>query len=84
DEAIKSVKLTFIIDELAKQKGITVSDNELLQAVYFEAYRYGIDPKEHLESYKKQGMLPAVKMAMIEEKLFNNLFKSGTKEDKGE
>ncbi|EAI5647515.1 trigger factor [Campylobacter fetus] len=84
NEAIKSVQLTFIIDELAKQKGITVSDNELLQAVYFEAYRYGIDPKEHLESYKKQGMLPAVKMAMIEEKLFNNLFKSGNKEDKGE
>ena len=82
NEAEKSVKLTFIIDELAKFKGITVSDAELVQAVYFEAYRYGIDPKKHLDDYKKQGILPAIKMAMIEEKLFNNLFKKDAKEDK--
>lgn len=84
DEAKKSVALTFIIDELAKVRGVSVSDQELLQAVYFEAYRYGIDPKKHLEDYKKQGMLPAVKMAMIEEKLFNNLFKKDAKDEKGE
>ncbi|AII15405.1 trigger factor (peptidyl-prolyl cis /trans isomerase, chaperone) [Campylobacter iguaniorum] len=84
DEAKKSVALTFIIDELAKVRGVSVSDQELLQAVYFEAYRYGIDPKKHLEDYKNQGMLPAVKMAMIEEKLFNNLFKKDAKDEKGE
>ena len=33
-----------------------------------------MNPKEHLESYKKQGALPAVKMALIEEKLFNDIF----------
>ncbi len=74
DDALKSVKLTFIIDELAKLRNITVADNEILQTIYFEAYRYGADPKEHLETYKKQGMIPAVKMALIEEKLFSDLF----------
>lgn len=74
DEAKKSVKLTFIIDELAKIRKIEVSDQELIQAIYFEAYRYGMNPKEHLENYKKQGALPAVKMALIEEKLFNDIF----------
>ncbi|EAI4331263.1 trigger factor [Campylobacter upsaliensis] len=74
DEAKKSVKLTFIIDELAKLRKIEVSDQELVQAVYFEAYRYGFNPKEHLENYKKQGALPAVKMALIEDKLFNDIF----------
>ncbi|WP_086276909.1 trigger factor [Campylobacter vicugnae] len=74
DDALKSVKLTFIIDELAKVRNITVADNEILQTIYFEAYRYGADPKEHLENYKKQGMIPAVKMALIEEKLFSDLF----------
>ncbi|EIE1465685.1 trigger factor [Campylobacter upsaliensis] len=88
DEAKKSVKLTFIIDELAKLRKIEVSDQELVQAVYFEAYRYGFNPKEHLENYKKQGALPAVKMALIEEKLFNDIFmpkekaKKEKKEDK--
>lgn len=74
-EAEKSVKLTFIIDELAKDRKVEVSDQELVQAIYFEAYQNGIDPKKHLETYQKQGILPAVKMALIEEKLFNDLFK---------
>ncbi|EHH2841029.1 trigger factor [Campylobacter coli] len=73
-EAQKSVKLTFIIDELAKLRKIEVNDQELIQAIYFEAYRYGMNPKEHLENYKKQGALPAVKMALIEEKLFSDIF----------
>ena len=47
----------------------------MVQAIYFEAYQNGIDPKKHLETYQKQGILPAVKMALIEEKLFNDLFK---------
>lgn len=74
EEAQKSVKLTFIIDELSKLRKIDVNDQELIQAIYFEAYRYGVNPKEHFENYKNQGALPAVKMALIEEKLFNDIF----------
>ncbi|QKF63980.1 trigger factor [Campylobacter corcagiensis] len=83
-EAEKSVKLTFIVDELAKQRNVEVADQEVLQAVYMEAFQYGIDPKKHLESYKNQGILPAVKMALIEEKLFKDLFSKDKKEDKKE
>lgn len=78
-DAQKSVKLTFIVDELAKVRNIEVSDQELVQAIYFEAYQYGIDPKKHLEDYKNRGVLPAVKMALIEDKLFNDLFKKDEK-----
>ncbi|KAA6225124.1 MULTISPECIES: trigger factor [unclassified Campylobacter] len=74
DDAKKSVKLTFIVDELARLRKIEVSDQELVQAVYFEAYRYGMNPNEHLENYKKQGALPALKMALVEEKLFQDIF----------
>lgn len=79
EDAEKSVRLTFIIDELARVRGVKVSDQEVVQAVYFEAYRSGRDPKAHLEMYRNQGMLPAIKMSMIEEKLFNEMF---SKEDK--
>ncbi|MCI7076710.1 trigger factor [Campylobacter sp.] len=74
EEASNSVKLTFIIDELAKVNKIEVSDQELIQTIYMEAYRSGRNPKEHMEYYKKGGMLPAVKMAIVEEKLFLHLF----------
>lgn len=82
NEAVKSVKLTFIIDELARLRNISVNDQEVIQAVYFEAYRYGSDPQKLLESYRQQGILPVVKMSLLEEKLFNDIFSSKEKESK--
>ena len=76
-ESEKSVKLTFIVDELAKQEGINVSDQEVLQMIYFEAMQQGANPKEYLEYYEKQGVLPAIKMSIIEERLFTKLFTKG-------
>lgn len=76
-DAEKSVKLTFIVDELARQEEIKVSDQEVLQMIYFEALQQGANPKEYLEFYEKQGVLPAIKMSIIEERLFNKLFSKG-------
>ncbi len=77
EEATKSVKLTFIVDELARAENISVSDQEVLQMIYFEAMQQGANPKEYLEYYQKQGVLPAIKMSLIEERLFNKLFAKG-------
>ncbi|ACZ13169.1 trigger factor [Sulfurospirillum deleyianum] len=77
NDAEKSVKLTFIVDELARQENIMVNDQEVLQMIYFEAMQQGANPKEYLEFYQKQGVLPAIKMSMIEERLFNQLFTKG-------
>jgi trigger factor len=82
-EAEKSVKLTFIVDELAKINGISVSDQEVMQVLYYEAMQQGQDPKAYVEMYQKQGVLPAVKMALVEDKLFNKLFDKENKENKG-
>lgn len=73
DEAEKSVKATFLIDELARQEGIAVNDNEMVQAIFYEAMGMGAEPKAMLEYYQKQGLLPAIKMAMIEDKLLTHL-----------
>ena len=47
--------------------------------IYLEAMQYGQEPKVHFENYKKQGVLPAIKMAMIEDKLFQTLFDKADK-----
>jgi len=73
EDAIKSVKVTFIIDALAKKEGIDVNDNELMQTIYYEAMSMGRDPRETLEFYKTQGLLPAIKMSMIEDRLLSYL-----------
>jgi len=83
-DASNSVKLTFIVDELAKIENVSVNDQELSQTIYFEALQTGKNPQELLDYYKKQNLLPALKMAMVEDKLFSKLFDNKLKESKGE
>lgn len=73
DEARKSVKITFIVDAIAKAKGITINDNEVMQAIYYESMMQGQNPKEVLEYYRENGLIPAVKMAMIEDRVLHYL-----------
>ncbi|MDR2790809.1 MAG: trigger factor [Campylobacteraceae bacterium] len=73
-DAQDSVRLTFIVNELAILNNISVTDQEVAQMIYYEAIQYGQEPKAHFENYKKQGVLPAIKMAMIEDRLFQALF----------
>lgn len=82
EDATKSVKLTFIVDELARENNINVEDKDLMQRLYFEAMQQGQDPKQYVQMYEKQGLLPAIKMAMIEDKLFKTLFFEEKTEDK--
>ena len=79
-DAEDSVKLTFIVDELAKKEEIVVDDQEVMQAIYMEAIQSGQEPQAYMKQYEDQGLLPAVKMAIIEDKLFTKLF--GDKLDK--
>lgn len=81
DDADKSVKLTFIVDELARENKISVEDQEVMQRLYYEAMQQGQDPKQYVEFYEQQGVLPAIKMSMIEEKLFRKLFFEDTKKE---
>ncbi len=73
DEASESVKATFIVDALAKAEGVTASDEEMTQAIYYEAVMSGQKPDELMEYYKNNNLLPAIKMGMIEDKLFGKI-----------
>ncbi len=68
-EAAANVKATFIIDALAKAEGVTVSDQEVTQTLYYEAMMSGQDGRAMIEQYEKAGYLPMIKMSMIEAKV---------------
>jgi trigger factor len=70
ESAINSVKATFLIDHLAREEGIEVHDQEVSQTIYYEAMMSGQDPQEVIKYYQENNLLPAVKMGMIEDKLF--------------
>ncbi len=80
-EAERSVKATFIVDALAKLENVSVDDQEVVQTIYYEALQLGRDPKEILEAYQRQGLLPAIKMAMIEDRLLTHLLNKKMKKE---
>ena len=73
DNAKDSVKATFIVDAVARKEGIVVSDDEVSQTIYYEAMMSGQNPQETIKHYQDNNLIPAVKMGMIEDKLFAKL-----------
>ena len=73
EDAVASVKATFIVDALAKEEKIAVEDQEVSQAIYYEAMMSGQDPQQVIKYYEEKNLLPAVKMGMIEDKLFGKM-----------
>jgi len=73
EDAVNSVKATFIIDALAKAENVQVSDQEVMQVLYYEAMQMGQNPQEVVKQYQEAGYLPAIKMSMIEEKVITKL-----------
>ena len=73
DEAKDRVKLTFIIDELAKKENVNVSDEELSQVLFYEALMQGQNPQELIKYYQENNLLPVLKMNLVEEKLLTKL-----------
>lgn len=80
EDASKSVKATFIIDALAKAESLEVPEQEVMQTIYFEAMQMGQDPAQAYEHYKNAGYLPAIQMAMLEDKLLSKLLNDKIKE----
>ena len=70
ESAHNSVKATFLVDYLAKKEGIEINDQEVTQTIYYEAIMSQQDPQEVIKYYQENNLLPAVKMGMIEDKLF--------------
>ena len=79
-DAARSVKATFIIDALAKEEQIQVEEQEVMQTIYFEAMQMGQDPAQTYENYKKSGYLPAIQMAMVEDKVLSKILNSKIKD----
>jgi len=78
DDASRSVKATFIVDALAKAEGVSVNEQEVMQTIYFEAMQTGQDPQTVYDHYKNSGYLPAIQMAMVEDKVLSGLLNAKT------
>lgn len=79
EDAIQSVKATFIIDALANKLALKVDEQEVMQTIYMEAMQTGQDPQKSYEHYKKSGYIPAIQMSMVEDKVLSRILDSKMK-----
>lgn len=80
EDACRAVKATFIVDALAKAENIIVNEQELMQTIYYEAMQMGQDPAAVYKHYQESGYLPAIQMAMIEDRVLSKLLNDKIKE----
>jgi trigger factor len=73
EDAQRAVKATFIVDALARAENIVVNEQELMQTIYYEAMQMGQDPAAVYKNYQESGYLPAIQMAMIEDRVLSKL-----------
>jgi len=73
EDAINSVKATFLVDALAKKEEIVVHDHEVTQTIYYEAIMSNQNPEDVIKYYQEHNLLPAIKMGIIEDKLFSKI-----------
>ena len=73
EDASRAVKATFIVDALAKAENIVINESELMQTIYYEAMQMGQDPAAVYKNYQESGYLPAIQMAMIEDRVLSKL-----------
>jgi len=72
-EASDSIKAALIVDALAKKEGIDVSEEEVLSALTNQAQISGQKPDELIAYYKTNNLMTAVKVGLIEDKLFSRM-----------
>lgn len=80
EDAVRSVRATFIIDALAQDQKVKVSEQEVMQTIYYEAMQMGQDPQQAYEQYKKAGYIPAIQMSMVEDRVLSGLLNTKMKE----
>ncbi|HIC44954.1 MAG TPA: trigger factor [Sulfurimonas sp.] len=69
-EAQKSIKMSLIVEALAKKEGITVGEQEVIGALGYQATMTGQDPQALVKYYQDNNLMVSAKMGLTEDKLF--------------
>ncbi|MDA7818495.1 trigger factor [Sulfurimonas sp.] len=73
DEARQSIKISLIVEALAKKEGIEVHEQEVHAALGYQAMMTGQDAQELVKYYEENNMMLSAKMGLTEDKLFGVL-----------
>ena len=72
-EAKDTVKLSLIVEALAKKEGVIVHDQEVQAALGYQAMMRGQDAQELVKYYEENNLMNSAKMGLTEDKLFGKM-----------
>ena len=73
DDARKSIKISLIVEALAKKEGIEVHEQEVIAALGYQATMTGQDPQALVQYYQDNNLMTSAKMGLTEDKLFGHI-----------
>ena len=82
DDALKQVRLLFILDRIARDEGIKADEKDLEDAYKSISIRSGKSEKEIKDHYEKEGLVDNLLERIREEKTINFLIKSAEIKEK--
>jgi trigger factor len=83
-EAVKEVRLSILLDEIAKKENIEATDEDYVRYIAGMARSSGADPSMYLDRIKSQGMDSYYRRVTLEEKVVDYLFSLAYSDDKPE
>jgi len=73
EEARDSIKAALIVDALGKKENITVSQEEIISTLKYQALKQGQNADDFVEYYQENNLMTSVKVGLIEDKLFSKI-----------
>ena len=73
ESAKNTIKAALIIEALAKKEGVSVDEQEVLSALYYQAMMSGQDAQELATYYKENNLMHSAQMSLTEDKLFGKM-----------
>jgi len=73
EEAKDSIKAALIVDALGKKENITVSEEEIISTLKYQALKQGQNADDFVEYYQENNLMTSVRVGLIEDKLFSKI-----------
>lgn len=73
ETAKNTVKLSLIVEELAKKEGVDADEQEVIAALTYQAMTTGQNAQELVAYYQNNNLMGVAKMKLVEDKLFGHL-----------
>mgnify|MGYP001435370101 FL=1 len=77
-DAKRNLKVYFMLQEIAREEKIDVTDQELTAEIFQQAQRSKQNPKTYIRQLRREGRIHGIRMSLLTAKVLDSLVKNAT------